>query len=282
MGAHTHALHQLPVRGTRTQHHPSRGWQRPLWPLPAKPHPHLLPSFLVHMNPGWLTLRILGNYLWLPISGPSSPAHLPPRHIPARWPEKRLPRLPLCCPWRCCSSGPSQNRTPPSPGSKQPGGSLSFATFPGDLAKSWFLLCPPSEAGGQLVCREGKPRSSPLPTSSLGRTSACLGPGTLALPLRAWHRWEAAAERCFWGLRCLLQGRRGRWRAARGSGLCRSHLDAHPGLARALVLNPGLALPLAGRVARGSHLPSLGPSPALGGSLAWLGSVRCEVAALCQ
>ena len=103
------------MRGTRTQHHPSRGWQRPLWPPPAKPHPHLLPSFLVHMNPGWLTLRILGNYLWFPLSGPSSPAHLPPRHIPARWPEKPLPGPPLCCPWRCCSSGPSQSRTPPKP-----------------------------------------------------------------------------------------------------------------------------------------------------------------------
>lgn len=53
-------------------------------------------------------------------------------------------------------------------------------------------------------------------------------------------------------------------------------------LDRALVSSPGLVLPLAGCVAWANYFPSLGPSLALRGSSACLGSVRWEVAALCQ
>lgn len=173
MGAHTHALHQLPVRGTRTRHHPSREWQRPLWPLPAKPHPHLLSSFLVHMIPGWLTLRILGNYLWFPISGPYSPAHLPPRHIPARWPEKPLPRLPLEVLFLrpLPKQGTPQTQAPSSPGvpfhlplfrETLPSPGFCFA-LPARLGASWC------EGRGNLgvLLYPPPPSAEPLPAWAL-------------------------------------------------------------------------------------------------------------------
>lgn len=52
----------------------------------------------------------------------------------------------------------------------------------------------------------------------------------------------------------LVLGGRG---AGRDSELGRSHVGTHPRLARALVLGPGLALPLAGCVACANHPPSL-------------------------
>lgn len=64
--------------------------------------------------------------------------------------------------------------------------------------------------------------------------------------------------------------------------VCHSLLATHPRLPRALVSNLGLALFLAGCVAQANYFPFLGPSPALGGSSACLGSVRWEVAVLCQ
>ena len=107
-----------------------------------------------------------------------------------------------------------------------------------------------------------------------------LGPDPMAGPLASLESssWELPlwAQMSLQGRLVLRAGG-----AAKGSGLCCSHLGTHPRLARALVPSTGLARPVAGYVAQASHFPCLGTTFRSERQLSLVRECEGQVAALC-
>lgn len=154
----------------------------------ASPFPSMF-----HMNLVWLTLRILGYCPVFPLHGPSSPSRT--TCTPAKLPRASHLGCSFAVPESAThSTGASQDRMSPIPGSKQPWGFLSFARKPCQVLVSAL----PFQQGWGPAGVKGGESSKFSSAYLLTWQNPCQAGPWHPVALRGWPLWEAIAKVLLW------------------------------------------------------------------------------------